>query len=199
MIKKFEVGKWYRWNGDKNSVRPKMWNMDGFMDYVLDGLSRQCLYTDDVDGACLRNSSDSSSSNECWFWGDLDKFDEVSAPDSKTVTDTKLKTSSALCGLTEAQQKISAVSDAIKSLLLYKNEKYGNSALEPMGVFFKNRPEEADYASILIRMDDKLSRLNNRDTLRVNDISDFIGYLNLLLVKMSDKITVIAEINKQKD
>ena len=39
--------------------------------------------------------------------------------------------------LTETQAQISLICDDIKELLLYKNRKYGNSALEPIRVFSK--------------------------------------------------------------
>ena len=94
---------------------------------------------------------------------------------------------------------ISEISTALAELLLYKNEKYGDSALTPINVFYQNKPEESDYAGILIRLDDKISRIKNRDVMRVNDVSDTIGYLMLLLVKMSEKQDVIAEIKKQMD
>lgn len=68
--------------------------------------------------------------------------------------------------------------NALKSLLLYKNDKYGNSALEPINVFSK---ETAD-TGLLQRLDDKISRIKNHHELRKNDISDVVGYLILLCV-----------------
>lgn len=79
---------------------------------------------------------------------------------------------------TETQEKISAVYDSLKSLVIYKNEKYGNSALEPLGIFSKNDSTN----SILIRLDDKLQRIKNASELRKNDVSDIMGYLCLLCV-----------------
>ena len=37
--------------------------------------------------------------------------------------------------LTDTQLEISSICDDIKELLLYKNKKYGNSALEPDACF----------------------------------------------------------------
>lgn len=74
--------------------------------------------------------------------------------------------------------KITKVLFSIDKLLQYKNQKYGNSALQPIGIFSK----ESSEGSILIRLDDKLSRIKNSDTLRKNDVSDIIGYLTLLCV-----------------
>ena len=79
---------------------------------------------------------------------------------------------------TTTEDKIIEVTDAIQQLLLEKNRRYGNSALQPMKIFNRFSVEN----SILIRLDDKLSRIKNSDELRVNDICDLIGYLNLLLV-----------------
>lgn len=63
-------------------------------------------------------------------------------------------------------------------LVEYKNANYGNSALEPLRVFSKATPEEG----ILVRLDDKLSRILNAGKLRKNDVSDLMGYLALLCV-----------------
>lgn len=89
--------------------------------------------------------------------------DEFSKPKDKT---------------TKTQDKISEVLDSMKRLLTAKNKKYGNSALEPLGVFSKQDASN----SICIRIDDKLSRIRNSQELRKNDVSDLIGYLTLLCV-----------------
>lgn len=92
------------------------------------------------------------------------------------------------------QERIVEIIDATKDLLLYKNEKYGDSALKPLGIFarhIKNVPENT--ASILVRIDDKLSRVKNADSLRTNDISDIIGYCTLLLISMGVTKENIAE------
>ncbi|MDR1207293.1 MAG: hypothetical protein LBK26_02670 [Rickettsiales bacterium] len=76
------------------------------------------------------------------------------------------------------KDKISQVCDAMKDLLVYKNKEYGNSALNPIGIFSKQDAEN----SIDIRLDDKLSRIKNAKELRKNDIADLIGYLVLLCI-----------------
>lgn len=69
--------------------------------------------------------------------------------------------------------------DAIKNMLMEKNRKYGNSALEPVRVFSKASPTE----QILVRLDDKLSRLRSAQGDEDEDvIADLIGYLILLRV-----------------
>lgn len=80
------------------------------------------------------------------------------------------------------QEKITELTEAIRDLLLYKNEKYGDSAINPKKIFYKGDARNA----ILIRLDDKLSRIkaNTEDTPRVNDVADIIGYCTLLLISM---------------
>lgn len=84
----------------------------------------------------------------------------------------------------DTQQNMGYVLDSMKDLLIYKNNKYGNSALEPMDVFTRHvcNQNTAGLNSILVRLDDKLKRIQNADELRKNDVSDLIGYLTLLCV-----------------
>ena len=51
-----------------------------------------------------------------------------------------------------SQEKIKEITNAMQDLLLYKNQKYGDSALKPNNVFFKGDATN----SILICLDDKL-------------------------------------------
>lgn len=83
---------------------------------------------------------------------------------------------------TDTQRKIIDVLDGMKQLLLYKNQKYGDSAINPKKVFYKGDSTN----SILIRLDDKIGRVmsNPDDKPRVNDVADIIGYCTLLLVSM---------------
>jgi len=80
------------------------------------------------------------------------------------------------------QEKIADVLDGMKDLLLYKNEKYGDSAINPKKVFYKGDSTN----SILIRLDDKIGRImaNQSETPRINDTVDIIGYCTLLLISM---------------
>jgi hypothetical protein len=68
----------------------------------------------------------------------------------------------------------------IKDMLLSKNEKYGDSALNPVGVFSKLNSAEA----IKARIDDKLSRIANvgLDDATEDTLDDLIGYLILLRI-----------------
>jgi hypothetical protein len=73
--------------------------------------------------------------------------------------------------------------DSIKSMLLAKNRKYGNSALNPVRIFSKASPDEA----ILVRLDDKLSRIKEGSTDEDEDVYlDLLGYL--ILLKVSKKL-----------
>lgn len=75
-----------------------------------------------------------------------------------------------------AQEMISEECDAIKELLLSKNRKYGNSALEPVRIFSKADPME----QINVRLDDKISRLMSAQSDDDEDVDmDLIGYLVL--------------------
>lgn len=76
------------------------------------------------------------------------------------------------------QDKIIELTQAMQTLLLEKNKRYGDSAINPKQVFSKLNASEA----IKIRLDDKLSRVINSEELRTNDICDLIGYLFLLLI-----------------
>lgn len=69
--------------------------------------------------------------------------------------------------------------ESIKQLLLEKNESYGNSVFQPIGIFSKGDPEE----QICIRLDDKLKRLQQGKEYQGDDtIKDLIGYLHLLRI-----------------
>ena len=86
---------------------------------------------------------------------------------------------------TDTQEKIIAITEAMRDLLLYKNQKYGDSALQPKRVFYKGDAVN----SILIRLDDKIGRImaNTENTPRINDVADIIGYCTLLLIGMDVK------------
>ena len=56
---------------------------------------------------------------------------------------------------TPTQTKIRIIMDSMKDLLLYKNKKYGDSAINPKKIFYKGDSTN----SILIRLDDKLGRV----------------------------------------
>ena len=98
-------------------------------------------------------------------------YGEVGIDDSKLFSENNL---------TESQKKITEVCDSMKDLLLYKNQKYGDSALNPNNIFYKGDATN----SIKIRLDDKVGRIKNSEETRINDVADIIGYCTLLLVSI---------------
>jgi len=85
--------------------------------------------------------------------------------------------------MSNTQQDIERVCDSIKTLLLQKNEKYGDSALNPVRVMSQSSPVE----QILVRIDDKLSRIKRGAGLLANDedvVQDLIGYFILLKIAL---------------
>ncbi len=80
-------------------------------------------------------------------------------------------------------QKISKICQQIEKLLLEKNRKYGDSALNPVRIFSKVDKLE----QIKVRIDDKLSRISNQQTDEDEDlIFDLIGYLVLLKIALEE-------------
>ena len=81
----------------------------------------------------------------------------------------------------QSQLQIASICDEIKELLLGKNQKYGDSALNPARIFSQASAEE----QILVRIDDKLNRIQKGAGLLATDedvIMDLIGYLVLLKI-----------------
>lgn len=77
------------------------------------------------------------------------------------------------------EKEITEVCDQIKQMLLDKNRKYGDSALNPIRVFSKADTQE----QIKVRLDDKINRLKNQQDDEDEDvIDDLIGYLILLKI-----------------
>lgn len=76
----------------------------------------------------------------------------------------------------DTQRNIEKVCAEICKLLVEKNRKYGNSALEPKRIFSKSDTLE----QINVRIDDKLSRIANMKEDEDEDVElDLIGYLIL--------------------
>ena len=100
--------------------------------------------------------------------------------------------------MTDTKQQIQIVCDQIKRLLLEKNERYGDSALNPTRIFSKADTSE----QLCVRIDDKLSRISKGAGLLATDedvIQDLIGYLVLLKIALSNKKTVITEEKQEGD
>jgi hypothetical protein len=78
-------------------------------------------------------------------------------------------------------EKLDIITQSVTDLLKSKNKSYGDSALNPAGIFSKLDATEA----LCARIDDKIMRIKNKG---INDetedtVNDLIGYL--LLLKMS--------------
>ena len=120
-------------------------------------------------------------------------LDDETVKMNKKEKVVRASTYGVLCkSLTESQKKIVEVCDSMKDLLLYKNQKYGDSALNPNNIFYKGDSTN----SIKIRLDDKIGRIKNCEETRINDVCDIIGYCTLLLVSMDVSKN---EINLLKD
>lgn len=79
----------------------------------------------------------------------------------------------------DTAQLIMETCESIAAMLTEKNEKYGDSALNPPNIFSKVPTGKA----LLARIDDKLARIKNNDDLLRDDIMDITGYLILLLIE----------------
>lgn len=83
------------------------------------------------------------------------------------------------------KKDIKRVCDNTKNLLIKKNEAYGDSALNPLGIFGNGDA----VVSLGARMDDKLMRLKslgiNKDS--VDTLYDLHGYITLLIIAIERK------------
>lgn len=93
--------------------------------------------------------------------------------------------------IVKAQKEIAEQCDAVKTLLLTKNNEYGNSALEPINVFSGLDAK----AQIDVRIDDKLKRIqtvrqmSGPATIHEDTVLDLIGYL--VLRRVAEKLAGI--------
>jgi hypothetical protein len=96
---------------------------------------------------------------------------------SQMIADTLLDSPS------DTQREIAEVGTALTCLLLYKNQRYGDSALEPVEVFAKNMTPRNRLA---VRMDDKINRIARGLGTGGNDGEhpgvDLAGYLVLDII-----------------
>ena len=89
------------------------------------------------------------------------------------------------------RNKIKAKCKALEELLLQKNAKYGNSALEPLNVF---SPANA-VTGIKVRIDEKLKRIKNAGLVDATEdtLQDLAGYLILLMIAKDNESNDIQE------
>lgn len=85
----------------------------------------------------------------------------------------------------KTKDDIERVCDATKSLLIKKNADYGDSALEPLGVFGNGDA----VTSLGARMDDKLMRLKAQGINKhsIDTLYDLHGYIALLIIAIERK------------
>jgi len=77
------------------------------------------------------------------------------------------------------EENVFKVTNGLAEMLIKKNVKYGNSALKPKRIFSKASTIE----QLLVRIDDKLSRISNQTDLEDEDVvTDLLGYLVLLKI-----------------
>ena len=89
-------------------------------------------------------------------------------------------------------EQVYKVLSEITEMLVEKNQKYGNSALEPLGVFSQLSAKEG----LLIRIDDKLKRIKNGSLDHDDEdvVNDLIGYLVLLKIH-ANKVQSFDEVD----
>ncbi len=97
----------------------------------------------------------------------------------------------------EFSTQVSDVLIEIKELLISKNKKYGNSALEPLGVFSQLSAKQG----LLIRIDDKLKRIKNGSLDRDDEdvINDLIGYLVLLKIHANTGSNELEKVKQKQE
>jgi hypothetical protein len=79
----------------------------------------------------------------------------------------------------QTEKDIKRVCNEVTDLLISKNRSYGDSALHPSRIFSKTNNVE----QLLVRIDDKLSRIQNgHHWPGDNEIDDLLGYLILLKI-----------------
>jgi hypothetical protein len=83
------------------------------------------------------------------------------------------------------QDKIRAVGQEVIDLLIEKNESYGDSALNPAGVFASGNAID----NLCSRIDDKLMRIKTQGFRGYGEdnVKDLIGYLILLKIAIQDE------------
>ena len=76
-------------------------------------------------------------------------------------------------------EDLKLVLQSIEQLLIEKNRKYGDSALNPCRIFAKSDAVE----QLRVRIDDKLNRIINRQADEDEDVEvDLIGYLLMMQI-----------------
>jgi hypothetical protein len=91
--------------------------------------------------------------------------------------------------LDQAQDRIAAKCEQVKSLLLAKNASYGNSVFAPTEVMSKAPASER----IAVQIDHKLSRLQKGHAYQDEDtLLDLTGYLVLLMIQIEHEYALAS-------
>lgn len=149
---------------------------------TAEGLARHIRNKDDGATRTVYHVTSAGSIHDTHgvYWNYFQKCPSV----QNKVENTEIQPNTVTCrcaiapNTSNTQEKITTICDNLATFLKEKNTKYGNSALQPLGIFAKG---DADN-SIRVRLDDKLSRIKNSTELRKNDVLDMMGYLVLLCV-----------------
>ena len=86
----------------------------------------------------------------------------------------------------ETQRRIREIGENTIEMLIEKNQSYGDSALNPLGIF----GNKDAVTSLGARIDDKLARISTLglDLYHAEDnVKDLIGYLILLQVELENR------------
>jgi hypothetical protein len=102
------------------------------------------------------------------------KGENLSEGISKTIVELMLRKMST----DELQNRASEVLNDAREMLIEKNANYGDSALNPVRIFATASPME----QLLVRIDDKISRLERGQAAGEDVAKDLLGYFLLVLI-----------------
>jgi hypothetical protein len=86
---------------------------------------------------------------------------------------------------TTFEKDLDQVLVTLRSMLIAKNQAYGDSALNPVRIFSKADPME----QLLVRLDDKLSRIARGSSMGEDVVNDIIGYLLIYKIQTNRFLT----------
>jgi hypothetical protein len=75
--------------------------------------------------------------------------------------------------INKSEEDFELITSSVCKMLKAKNRAYGESATKPLNIFAKHHPYGA-------RIDEKLARVQNGETLKKNDTADLIGGLIII-------------------
>lgn len=128
---------------------------------------------------CFADGKTSKETNTTILWEYFEPIEPKSSYEDNELTFKEHKEAKSKSYTNKFEDDVTYVLSEITNMLIDKNRKYGNSALEPVRIFSKADSIE----QIKVRIDDKLSRLKNQQTDEDEDvIDDLIGYLILLKI-----------------